>query len=86
YQIAKPLMNMNYIYFAAFVFYVLLIVLCIMNVLSALFVEMALQIKDRDLLIQAELAKIDAFLKDMRDLFDEVDVDGNGVVTRAELS
>ena len=32
---------------------VLLIVLCIMNVLSALFVEMALQIKDRDLLIQA---------------------------------
>eukprot|EP00913_Durusdinium_trenchii_P019850 g18658.t1 len=65
---------------------VLLIVLCIMNVLSALFVEMALQIKDRDLLIQAELAKIDAFLKDMRDLFDEVDVDGNGYVTRIELS
>eukprot|EP00439_Symbiodinium_sp_Y106_P062974 s1875_g9.t1 len=86
YQIAKPLMNMNYLYFTAFLFYVLLIVLCIMNVLSALFVEMALQIKDRDLLIQAELAKIDAFLKDMRDLFDEVDVDGNGVVTRAELS
>ena len=24
--------------------------------------------------------------QDMRDLFDEVDVDGNGVVTRAELS
>jgi len=86
YQVAKPLMNMSYIYFAAFVFYVLLIVLCIMNVLSALFVEMALQIKDRDLLIQAELAKIDAFLKDMRDLFDEVDVDGNGVVTRTELA
>lgn len=86
YQIAKPLMNMNYLYLFAFLFYVLLIVLCIMNVLSALFVEMALQIKDRDLLIQAELAKIDAFLKDMRDLFDEVDVDGNGVVTRAELS
>eukprot|EP00437_Effrenium_voratum_P050530 CAMPEP_0181533786 /NCGR_PEP_ID=MMETSP1110-20121109/73349_1 /TAXON_ID=174948 /ORGANISM="Symbiodinium sp., Strain CCMP421" /LENGTH=174 /DNA_ID=CAMNT_0023665005 /DNA_START=381 /DNA_END=901 /DNA_ORIENTATION=+ len=57
-----------------------------MNVLSALFVEMALQIKDRDLLIQAELAKIDAFLKDMRDLFEEVDVDGNGFVTRTELS
>ncbi|CAK9006237.1 Sodium channel protein type 11 subunit alpha (NaN) (Sensory neuron sodium channel 2) (Sodium channel protein type XI subunit alpha) (Voltage-gated sodium channel subunit alpha Nav1.9) [Durusdinium trenchii] len=92
YQIAKPLMNMSYFYFAAFLFYaalaalVLLIVLCIMNVLSALFVEMALQIKDRDLLIQAELAKIDAFLKDMRDLFDEVDVDGNGYVTRIELS
>eukprot|EP00438_Fugacium_kawagutii_P020547 Skav202311 [mRNA] locus=scaffold60:149441:152449:+ [translate_table: standard] len=34
----------------------------------------------------AELAKIDAFLKDMRDLFDEVDVDGNGFVTRVELS
>jgi len=86
YQIAKPLMNMSYFYFSAFLFYVLLIVLCIMNVLSALFVEMALQIKDRDLLIQAELAKIDAFLKDMRDLFDEVDVDGNGFVTRIELS
>ena len=35
---------------------------------------------------EAELAKIDAFLKDMRDLFDEVDVDGNGFVTRVELS
>ena len=35
---------------------VLLIVLCIMNVLSALFVEMALQIKDRDLLIQVPWA------------------------------
>ena len=36
--------------------------------------------------LEAELAKIDAFLKDMRDLFDEVDVDGSGFVTRVELS
>ena len=47
---------------------VLLIVLCIMNVLSALFVEMALQIKDRDLLIQAHLRAlqdgISKYLKD----------------------
>eukprot|EP00931_Biecheleriopsis_adriatica_P055704 TRINITY_DN32997_c0_g1_i1.p1 TRINITY_DN32997_c0_g1~~TRINITY_DN32997_c0_g1_i1.p1 ORF type:complete len:628 (-),score=101.39 TRINITY_DN32997_c0_g1_i1:112-1995(-) len=85
YQIAKPLMNIGGLYSGAFFFYVALILICVLNVLSAVFIEAAFEIKDRDLLIQAEMARIDSFLRDMAELFGEADPHGNGSITRTEL-
>eukprot|EP00747_Dinoflagellata_sp_TGD_P150189 gnl/TRDRNA2_/TRDRNA2_177087_c1_seq7.p1 gnl/TRDRNA2_/TRDRNA2_177087_c1~~gnl/TRDRNA2_/TRDRNA2_177087_c1_seq7.p1 ORF type:complete len:192 (-),score=44.70 gnl/TRDRNA2_/TRDRNA2_177087_c1_seq7:101-676(-) len=54
-------------------------------ILGAVFVENALQVRDRDLLIQAEIQKTQDFMKDMTELFREADTDCSGILTREEL-
>eukprot|EP00931_Biecheleriopsis_adriatica_P100841 TRINITY_DN76082_c0_g1_i1.p1 TRINITY_DN76082_c0_g1~~TRINITY_DN76082_c0_g1_i1.p1 ORF type:complete len:667 (-),score=142.21 TRINITY_DN76082_c0_g1_i1:111-1862(-) len=85
YQLMKPLMNIGEFYAFACLVYVSFTIFCVMNVLSAVFVEAALDMKDRDLIIQAELAKVDAFLADMSELFEEADNDNLGTITKDEF-
>eukprot|EP00747_Dinoflagellata_sp_TGD_P150185 gnl/TRDRNA2_/TRDRNA2_177087_c1_seq3.p1 gnl/TRDRNA2_/TRDRNA2_177087_c1~~gnl/TRDRNA2_/TRDRNA2_177087_c1_seq3.p1 ORF type:complete len:207 (-),score=45.61 gnl/TRDRNA2_/TRDRNA2_177087_c1_seq3:13-633(-) len=54
-------------------------------ILGAVFVENALQVRDRDLLIQAEIQKTQEFMKDMTELFREADTDCSGILTRDEM-
>lgn len=51
-----------------------------------MFVDHALQVRDRDLLIQAEIERTMTFLQDMHDLFYEADTNGNMVMTKDELT
>mmetsp|Transcript_78831 Transcript_78831/g.218035 ORF Transcript_78831/g.218035 Transcript_78831/m.218035 type:complete len:377 (+) Transcript_78831:749-1879(+) len=85
YNVVQPLMCVAPIYVVFFSAYIIVVVFGVLNVLFAIFVEQALQIRDRDLLIQSEIARTETFLRDMQDLFKEADVDGNDFMTREEL-
>jgi len=85
YEILRPLMSISKVYGALFSVYIIFIVFGVFNVLAALFVDHALQIRDRDLLIHAETKKMDTFLQDMFELFHEADTDHTAGMTKEEL-
>jgi len=85
YDVLQPLAVISHWYLLLFILFVVFVLFGVLNVITGLFVEQALQIRDRELVGQAEMDKIDRFLKDMRDIFTEADTDLSGVITREEL-
>jgi len=85
YEVMVPLLNISYLYALLFVLFVVFVVFGVLNVLTGIFVEQALQVRDRDLIVQAEMEKIDGFLVDMQDIFMEADIDTSGMLTKREL-
>lgn len=85
YEVMAPLLNISYLYAFLFVLFVVFVVFGVLNVLTGIFVEQALQVRDRDLIVQAEMDKIDGFLHDMADIFAEADGDTSGMLTKREL-
>lgn len=85
YDVMNPLLNISYMYALLFVLFVVFVVFGVLNVLTGIFVEQALQVRDRDLIVQAEMENIDRFLADMQDIFMEADLDTSGMVTKTEL-
>merc|ERR1719491_1058341 len=85
YDVMNPLLNISYMYALLFVLFVVFVVFGVLNVLTGIFVEQALQVRDRDLIVQAEMENIDRFLADMQDIFMEADLDTSGMVTKPEL-
>jgi len=85
YEVLRPLMTISNVYGALFALYIVFTVFGVFNVLAALFVDHALQIRDRDLLIHAETKKMDCFLQDMFELFQEADTDHTYGMTKEEL-
>lgn len=85
YRVVQPLMCISPVYTFAFSFYIVFVLFGVLNVMSAVFVEHALKIRDRDLLIQSEMSQTDTFMKDMLELFQEADSNNNGWLTQEEL-
>jgi hypothetical protein len=82
----RPLLQINPLYGALFVFFIMFIIFGVLNVLTGVFVEHALQIRDRDLVIQAEMEETDRFLHDMHDIFTEANTRGSEELSFEELS
>jgi len=85
-EAVRPLFEVSRIYVVFFVIYIVFVLYGVLNVLAAVFVEHALQVRDKDLLIQAEKDKTRAFMSDMVDLFKEADTDQTGILTRDEMN
>eukprot|EP00930_Biecheleria_cincta_P032132 TRINITY_DN22295_c0_g1_i1.p1 TRINITY_DN22295_c0_g1~~TRINITY_DN22295_c0_g1_i1.p1 ORF type:complete len:559 (+),score=115.92 TRINITY_DN22295_c0_g1_i1:35-1678(+) len=85
YQVAKPLLNVHPACAFGFTMYVMFVCLGLLNVLAAIFVENALKIHEKDLLIMAEIEKIDSFLMEMAQIFKDIDLDESCEVTKEEL-
>jgi len=87
YDVLQPLIRLSWVWFYPFLFsmYVLGVMLGVTNLVSAVFVEQALQIRDKDLVIQSEIDKTKDFLRDMSELFKEADTDNSSTVTWDEL-
>jgi hypothetical protein len=81
--LAEPLGEVHVVYVAMFAAYVVLVLVGALNVLTSLFVERARELSrsDRDLATQAELASQEAFIVEMRRIFEEVDEDKDGMIT-----
>jgi len=85
YDIIQPLLCLHWAYGLMFAIWISFVLFGVLNVLSAVFVEQAMNIRDRDLLIQSEMEECDDFVSDMSDLFREADFNGNGCLTQDEL-
>lgn len=86
YEMAQPLMCIHWFYGFLFAGFISFVIVGVLNVLSAVFVENALQIRDRDLLIQSQIEQSEGFVQDMAQLFNEADYNRNGSLTQAELA
>eukprot|EP00913_Durusdinium_trenchii_P003340 g3092.t1 len=78
----------NYIAVLAFLFYVALVAMAVLNVVTAVFVEYAMKMAedDRDLVIQDYLDKDSKFSKDAVAVFQEADADDSGSITFEEFT
>jgi len=82
-ELAAPLCQIHWGFQALFMFYVLFVVIGVLNVLTSIFVERARELSklDRDLATQGELASQEAFITQMRTIFEEVDDEKYGRIT-----
>merc|ERR1712228_1144168 len=83
----RPLSQIHWFYEAVFVLYILFVVIGVLNVLTGIFVERAQELSglDRDLVIQGEIKRNDAFLTEMKGIFEEADVDQSGSISWEEF-
>merc|ERR1740121_3252083 len=82
-QLSEPLGKIHWGFELLFTFYVFFVVIGVLNVLTSSFVERARELSklDRDLATQGELASQEAFLAEMRTIFEEVDDEKDGRIT-----
>eukprot|EP00747_Dinoflagellata_sp_TGD_P225075 gnl/TRDRNA2_/TRDRNA2_98365_c1_seq1.p1 gnl/TRDRNA2_/TRDRNA2_98365_c1~~gnl/TRDRNA2_/TRDRNA2_98365_c1_seq1.p1 ORF type:complete len:350 (+),score=64.96 gnl/TRDRNA2_/TRDRNA2_98365_c1_seq1:43-1050(+) len=83
---AAPLYNISPVYAVMFCVYIVFVVFGVLNVLTGIFVDSAMSIKDRDLVIQNEVDTNHRFLGDMRELFYEMNGDQSESVSWEELN
>lgn len=86
-EVMRPLSQIHWFYEAVFVLYILFVVIGVLNVLTGIFVERAQELSglDRDLVIQGEIKRNEAFLTEMKGIFEEADVDGSGFISWEEF-
>jgi hypothetical protein len=75
------------IYRCLWTFYIIFVVIGVMNVLTGIFVERACELSglDKDLVVQAEMKRNEAFLVEMKKIFDEADVNRSGTINWHEF-
>jgi len=83
----RPLGRIHWFYETIFVLYILFVVIGVLNVLTGIFVERAQELSglDRDLVIQGEMKRNEAFLAEMKGIFEEADTDGSGTISWQEF-
>jgi hypothetical protein len=86
-EVAEPLLEVHVGLYILFVVYVVTIILGALNILTGIFVERAQEMSalDRDLVIHAESKRDNAFLTEMKGIFEEADFDGSGTISWKEF-
>uniref|UniRef100_A0A7S0ART8 EF-hand domain-containing protein n=1 Tax=Pyrodinium bahamense TaxID=73915 RepID=A0A7S0ART8_9DINO len=86
-EVVRPLEKISMVYRAVFAFYILFMVIGVLNILTGIFVGRAGELSglDRDLVIQAQLTRDEAFFFQMKRIFEEADADGSGTITWDEF-
>merc|ERR1719330_1768093 len=86
-DVMKPLSRIHWFYEMVFVMYILFVVIGVLNVLTGIFVERAQELSglDRDLVIQGEMKRNEAFLAEMKGIFEEADTDGSNSISWEEF-
>ncbi|CAE8736224.1 unnamed protein product, partial [Polarella glacialis] len=81
-NLVKPLSSISVLYQLLFSFYVMFVLIGVLNVLTSAFVQRACELSrlDRDLVIQSEMVSNEFFMAEMKDIFEEVDVDCTGCI------
>lgn len=82
-NVEEPLGEISYLYKVLFAFYVLFVIIGVLNVLTSVFVQRAKELVslDRDLVVQCQLVSNETFVAEMKSIFEEVDVDQTGTIT-----
>mmetsp|Transcript_85131 Transcript_85131/g.264489 ORF Transcript_85131/g.264489 Transcript_85131/m.264489 type:complete len:716 (-) Transcript_85131:608-2755(-) len=83
----KPLESISIVYRWLFTFYIVFVVIGVLNVLTGIFVERACELSglDKDLVIQTQMKRNETFLAEMKRIFEEADADGSGTISWEEF-
>lgn len=86
-EVTDVALDMSWIYFTVLCLYITFIVIAVLNVFTGVFVEEALQQKQRqiDVLIESKISQRDDFMTKIRDFFSVVDEDGDGTISFEEV-
>jgi len=86
-EVVRPLEEISLMYRLCFCFYVVFVVIGVLNVLTGIFVERACELSglDKDLVIQSEMTRGETFLVEMKRIFEEADADGSGTISWEEF-
>jgi len=86
-HIATPLLHVHWIFMVFFLSFISVSVFGVLNVLTSVFVESAMQAAThyRDLLIQEKLHDKELYVKHMKDIFKQIDIDGSGTISTKEM-
>lgn len=76
----RPLIGASWVFVVLFSLYIVFIVLGALNILTGIFCEAAMCIKDRDHVIDQHMSDSEGFLEDMVGLFMEADTDKRGTL------
>jgi len=84
---ATPLLDISVVYVLVFAFYVSVMVLGVLNIVTGIFVNDAVEMAqmDRDLLSQTEIQRKNGLFGELRALFAELDQDNSGTLTFDEF-
>lgn len=85
--LSEPLLRIHWSMVALFLLYVTTSLFGVLNVVSAIFVESALHSTKhyRDLLLQEKMHEKETYAKHMREVFNQIDVDGSGEINCDEM-
>lgn len=84
---AEPLIAMHWIFGLSFALYVAFAVLCVLNIVTGVFVESAnkLTAQDQDMVLMEELETRRQWFEEVKVLFEAADVDGSGCLNEEEF-
>lgn len=87
-QVAQPLLELGTLLGILFIFYVAFATLCVLNIITGVFVDNANKIatKDDDMIMMEQLEMRAAWFDEVKELFKEADVDNSGTVTEHEFA
>jgi len=80
-DIMEPVKRISWTYQVIFTFYVLFVIVGVLNVLTGVFLESAAEFSDRDLIVQAEIERLDGFVEEMLELYSEFKPNHDGQIT-----
>jgi Ca2+-binding EF-hand superfamily protein len=82
-----PLLALPLYYAYGFLLFIAFALFAVVNIVTGVFVESALQanIKDKDIVVHEELQSKKAYLQSMQELFEEMDEDGKGTISLVEF-
>lgn len=85
-ELAAPLFQVSYFYVALFVLYIFFMLFVVINIMTAIFVESAVECgqRDTDWVIRIQTAQEDSFLREIRRIFKKPDLNDQ-MITLAEL-
>lgn len=85
---SDSLLHLNIVMCGMFIFYVAFTILAVMNVVTGVFVDNAVETarSTRDFMIAKEMELKEKYASEMRDLFIEMDKDGSGTVGLEEIN
>jgi len=86
-QAMEPVLKASPIHGVIFIIYIVFAVFCLLNVVTGVFVDRALQVAqiDRDLLVVEEILKQKEFTTAVTEILNSVDEGGNGKLTRSQF-
>merc|ERR1712118_301009 len=86
-QAAHPLAHLGWFFSAAFCVYLAFMIFGVLNVLTGIFCDAAMQAaqSDRANVIQAQMEEDESLMNELRDIFAKSDQDGSGKVSQAEF-
>jgi len=86
-EVAAPLADLHWTFLILFLMYISMTVFCVLNVVTSIFVESAMQTAahHRDLLIQEKIQDKQTYAKHMKDVFNAIDTDGTLRISEEEM-